>query len=141
MQDYRSQSHVKWECKYHIVWCPKYRRKKLYGRVRKRFGEIMHDLCRQKGITLIEGHAQPDHVHLCLSMPPKYSIAIIVGFLKGKSAIRLNQEFSNTRCTGKHFWIRGYYVSTVGLDLNVIREYIRHQFESDKRQLSLPDFD
>ena len=95
----------------------------------------------KKGITLIEGHAQPDHVHLCLSMPPKYSISTIVGFLKGKSAIRLNKEFSNTRSTGKHFWIRGYYVSTVGFDLNVIREYIRHQFESDKRQLSLPDFE
>ena len=141
MQDYQSQSHVKWECKYHIVWCPKYRRKKLYGGVRRRFGEIMHDLCCQKGITLIEGHAQPDHVHLCLSMPPKYSISTIVGFLKGKSAIRLNKEFSNTRSTGKHFWIRGYYVSTVGFDLNKIREYIRHQYESDKRQLSLPDFE
>ena len=140
MQDYQSQSHVKWECKYHIVWCPKYRRKKLYGRIRKRFGEIIYDLCRQKGITLVEGHAQPDHVHLCLSIPPKYSVAVIVGFLKGKSAIRMNEEFSNARNTGKHFWVRGYFVSTVGLDLEVIREYIRHQSVSDKRQLSLPDF-
>ncbi len=140
MQDYQSQSHVKYECKYHIVWCPKYRRKKLYGEIRKRFGEIIHDLCRQKGITLIEGHAQPDHVHLCLSIPPKYSVAMIVGFLKGKSAIRLNKEFSTNRSTGKHFWIRGYFVSTVGLDLEVIRKYIRHQSVSDKRQLSLPDF-
>ena len=141
MQDYQSQSHVKWECKYHIVWCPKYRRKKLYGKIRQRFGEIIHELCRQKGSTRIEGHAQPDHVHLCLSIPPKYSVAVIIGFLKGKSAIRLNKEFSNTRSTGKHFWIRGYFVSTVGLDLEVIREYIRHQSVSDKRQLSLPDFD
>jgi REP-associated tyrosine transposase len=70
MKDYQSQSHVKWECKYHIVWCPKYRRKKLYGKLRHRFGEITHDLCRQKGVELIEGHAKPDHVHLCLSMPP-----------------------------------------------------------------------
>lgn len=77
MQDYRNQSHVKWECKYHIVWCPKYRRKKLYGKIRKRFGEIIHDLCRQKGVTLIEGHAQPDHIHLCLSIPPKYCVAMI----------------------------------------------------------------
>ena len=128
------------ECKYHIVWCPKYRRKKLYGNIRKRFGEIIHDLCRQKGITIIEGHARPDHVHLCLSIPPKYSVAMIVGFLKGKSAIRLNKEFSNNHTTGKHFWIRGYFVSSVGLDLEVIRKYIRHQSVSDNRQLSLPDF-
>ena len=141
MQDYQTQSHVKWECKYHIVWCPKYRRKKLYGKIRKRFGEIIHELCRQKGVTLIEGHAQPDHVHLCLSIHPKNRVADMVGFLKGKSAICLNKEFSNTRSTGKHFWIRGYFVSTVGLDLEVIREYIRHQSVSDKRQLSLPDFD
>ena len=141
MQDYQSQSHVKWECKYHIVWCPKYRRKKLYGRLRVRLGEIIHELCRQKGVTVIEGHAQPDHLHLCLSIPPKYSVASIVSFLKGKSAIRLNREFSKARSTGKHFWIRGYFVSTVGLDVNALREYIRHQEESDKRQLNLPDFD
>jgi len=141
MQEYQSQSHVKWECKYHVVWCPKYRRKKLYGKVRRRFGEIMHDLCRQKGVTLVEGHAQPDHVHLCLSIPPKYSVAGIVGFLKGKSAIRLNQEFGNKRSTGKYFWIRGYFVSTVGLDVEVLRNYIRHQEKTDKRQLDLPDFE
>ncbi len=141
MQDYQSQSHVKWECKYHIVWCPKYRRKKLYGRLRVRLGEIIHELCRQKGVTLIEGHAQPDHLHLCLSIPPKYSVASIVGFLKGKSAIRLNKEFSKARSTGKHFWIRGYFVSTAGLDVKALREYIRHQEESDKRQLNFPDFD
>ncbi len=140
MKDYQSQSHVKWECKHHVVWCPKYRRKKLYGKLRRRFGEITHELCRQKGVTLIEGHAQPDHVHLCLSIPPKYSVAMIVGFLKGKSAIRLNKEFSNNHSTGKHFWIRGYFVSSVGVDLEVIRKYIRHQSVSDNRQLSLPDF-
>jgi putative transposase len=96
MKDYQSQSHVKWECKYHIVWCPKYRRKKLYGKLRRRFGEITHELCRQKGVEVIEGHAKQDHVHLCLSIPPKYSVSSIVGFLKGKSAaikftgVRLN---------------------------------------------------
>ena len=103
MQDYQSQSHVKWECKYHIVWCPKYRQKKLYGELRRRFGEITHDLCQQKNVGLIEGHAKPDHVHLCLSIPPKYSVASIVGFLKGKSAIRLNKEFSRAKSSGKHF--------------------------------------
>ena len=88
MKEYQSQSHVRYECKYHIVWCPKYRRKKLYGRLRQQFGEMMHDLCRQKGVELIEGHACPDHVHMCLTIPPKYSVASIVAFLKGKSAIR-----------------------------------------------------
>ncbi len=98
-------------------------------------------MCRQKGVQLIEGHAQPDHVHLCLSIPPKYSIAAIVGFLKGKSAIRLNKEFSKAKSTGKHFWIRGYFVSTVGLNEKAVREYIKHQEAEDKRQLSFPEFD
>lgn len=93
MRDYQSLAHVRWECKYHIVWVPKYRRKRLYGKVRRRFGEIIKDLCRQKGVEVIEGHAMSDHVHLYLSFPPKFSIAYVVGFLKGKSAIRLNREF------------------------------------------------
>jgi putative transposase len=141
MKDYQSQSHVKWECKYHIVWCPKYRRKKMYGNLRRCFGEIPRDLCRQKRVEVIEGHAKPDHVHLCLSIPPKYSVSSIVGFLKGKSAIRLNKEFSKAESTGKHFWIRGYYVSTVGLNEKAVREYIKHQELSDRRQLNFPDFD
>ena len=141
MKDYQSQSHVKWECKYHIVWCPKYRRKTLYGKLRRRFGEITQDLCRQKGVEIIEGHAQPDHVHICLGIPPKYSVSSIVGFLKGKSAIRLNKEFSKAKSTGKHFWIRGYFVSTVGLNEKAVREYIKHQELTDKRQLDLPEFD
>ena len=141
MKDYQSQSHVKWECKYHIVWCPKYRRKQLYGNLRRRFGEIIYELCRQKGVEVIEGHARPDHGHLCLSMPPKYSVSSIVGFLKGKSAIRLHKEFSKAKSTGKHFWIRGYFVSTVGLNEKAVREYIKHQEETDKRQLNLSEFD
>jgi len=132
---------VKWESKYHIVWCPKYLRKKLYGKLRRRFGEITHKLCRQKGIQLIEGHACTDHVHLCLSIPPKYSISTIVGFLKEKSALRLHKEFSKAKRAGKHFWIRGYFVCTVGLKERAVREYIKHQESSDKRQLSLPEFD
>ncbi len=141
MKEYQSLSHVKWECKYHIVWCPKYRRKKLYGKIRRRLGEILHDLCRQKGVDLIEGHAQSDHIHLCLGIPPKYSVSSIVGFLKGKSAIRLHQEFSRAKNSGKHFWIRGYFVSTVGRDEETIRAYIKHQDDSDKGQLNLPEFD
>ena len=141
MKEYQSQSHVRYECKYHVVWCPKYRRKKLYGRLRQRFGEVMHDLCRQKGVGIIEGHACPDHVHVCLKIPPKYSVSSIVGFLKGKSALRLNKEFSKVKSTGKHFWIRGYFVSTVGLNEQAVREYIKHQESRDKRQLNLPEFD
>jgi len=113
----------------------------LYGKLRRRFAEITHDLCRQKGIEVIEGHAKPDHVHLCLSIPPKYSVSSIVGFLKGKSTIRLNKEFSKAKRTGKHFWIRGYFVSTVGLNENAVREYIKHQELTDKQQLTLPEFD
>jgi putative transposase len=141
VKEYQSQSHVRYECKYHIVWCPKYRRKKLYGRLRQHFGEMMHDLCRQKGVELLEGHACPDHVHMCLNIPPKYSVSSIVGFLKGKSAIRLNKEFSKAKSTGKHFWIRGYFVSKVGLNEKAVREYIKHQESSDKRQLNLPELD
>lgn len=135
MRDTQSLSHVRWECKYHIVWVPKYRRKKLYGRVRRRFGQIMHDLCRQKSIELLEGHAMPDHVHLCLSIPPKYSVSYVVGFLKGKSAIRLHREF--WRRGGKNFWIRGYFASTVGLDEKKVREYIKDQLVADKKQMNL----
>ena len=135
MREYQSQAHVRWQCKFHIVWVPKYRRKKLYGGVRRRFGQIIKDLCRQKGVNLIEGHAMSDHVHLCLSFPPKYSIAHVVGFLKGKSAIRLNREYSSKIKGAKHFWIRGYFVSTVGLDEKKVREYIRDQEKADKEQM------
>ena len=90
---------------------------------------------------MIEGHACPDHVHMCLTIPPKYSVASIVSFLKGKGAIRLNKEFSKAKSTGKHFWIRGYLVSTVGLNEKAVRDYIKHQEVSDKRQITLPEFD
>jgi len=137
MRDYQSLSHVKWVCKYHVVWVPKYRRKKLYGELRRRLGEIINELCRQKGVDVLEGHAMSDHVHVCLSVPPKFSISHVIGFLKGKSAIRLHREFSKAKATGKHFWIRGYFVSTVGLDENQVREYIKNQEATDKRQLDL----
>ena len=137
MRDWQSLAHVRWECKYHLVWVPKYRRKALYGRVRRRFGEVIKELCRQRGVELVEGHAMVDHVHLCLSVPPKYSIANVVGFLKGKSAIRLHREFIGRGAVGKHFWVRGYYVSTVGLDEKKVREYIRDQEKHDKEQMNL----
>lgn len=137
MKDLQSLAHVRWECKYHIVWVPKYRRKVVYGKIRKRLGEIVRELCRQKGIEVIERHALVDHLHVCLSFPPKYSISDVAGFLKGKSAIRLHREFVGQGTTGKHFWIRGYYVSTVGYDENEVREYIRNQEKLDKEQMEL----
>ena len=136
MRDWQSLSHVKWEYKYHIVWVPKYRRKVLYGKVRRRVGEIIRELCRQWDLEVIEGHAMPDHIHTCISIPPKYSVANAIGFLKGKSAIRLRREFGSLGM-GKHFWIRGYNVSTAGLDEGQIRRYIREQEHLDKQQMDL----
>ena len=136
MKDWQSLSHVKWECKYHIVWVPKYRRKVLYGKVRRRVGEIIRELCLQRDFEIIEGHAMPDHIDMCISIPPKYSVANAIGFLKGKSAIRLHREFGSMGM-GKHFWIRGYNVSTVGLDEEQIRRYIREQDKFDRQQMEL----
>jgi putative transposase len=134
MHDWRSLSHVRWECKYHVV-IPKYRKKVFYGKSRARIGEILRDLCKQRGIELIEGNARPDHIHMCLSIPPKYSVSNTVGFLKGKSAVRIHRELEgHRRMTGLHFWATGYCVSTVGLDEETIREYIREQEELQRRK-------
>jgi putative transposase len=139
MRDWQSQSHVRWYCKYHIVFVPKYRRRVLYGQLRRRIGRIIRELCQQQGVELVEGHAMPEHVHLCLSIPPKYSVANTVGGLKGKAAIRMHRECvgRERNFTGLHFWARGYGVSTVGLDEQVIREYIRNQEQEEKRQEEL----
>ena len=138
MHDWSSLSHVRWECKYHVVMVPKYRKKSLYGGMRKQVGEILRELCRQKGVELLEGHLLSDHIHMCLSVPPKLSIAFTIGFLKGKSAVRIHREILNKRrMTGLHFWARGYCVSTVGLDEKVVRKYIREQEAIDKRQMEL----
>jgi putative transposase len=136
MKDWQSQAHVKWECKYHVVILPKYRKKTLYGSVRREIGEILRDLCRQKEIELLEGKAMPDHIHMLLSVPPRYSIAMTVGYLKGKSAIRIHRDISKFRGTlfGRSFWARGYCVSTVGLEEAAIREYIQKQ-ERHERDL------
>ena len=136
MRDWQSLSHVKWECKYHVLWVPKYRRKVLYGKVRKRVGEVIRELCRQRDLEIIEGHAMPDHIHTCISIPPKYSVANAIGFLKGKSAIRLHREFGVVG-TGRHFWIRGYCISTVGLNEEQVRRYIPEQENLDKQQMEL----
>ena len=134
MKDWRSQSHVKWDCKYHVVIIPKYRRRKFYGSLRAEIGKILRQLCRQAGIELLKGTAMPDHIHLLLSVPPKYSIANTVGFLKGKSAIRINRDLGKVKGSlyGRAFWSRGYCVSTVGLDETMIREYIQNQEKHER---------
>ena len=136
MKDWQSQAHVKWECKYHVVILPKYRKKALYGRLRQKVGKILRELCRQKDIELLEGKAMPDHVHMLLSVPPRYSIAMTVGFLKGKSAIRIHRDLSKFKGTlfGRSFWARGYCVSTVGLEESMIREYIQEQERHERVQ-------
>ena len=140
MHEWESLAHVRWECKYHVVIIPKYRRKVIYGRLKKQIGVILRELCRQKGVELLEGHLMPDHIHMCLSIPPKYSVAHTIGFLKGKSAVRIHRELLHERrMTGLHFWATGYSVSTVWLDEERIRQYIRDQekLESGQGELDL----
>ena len=134
MHEWQSLSHVRWECKYHVVIIPKYRRKVFYGRLRHQIGPILRELCRQRGVELLEGHAMPDHIHLCLSIPPKYSVAHTIGYLKGKSAVRIHRMLGEKRLTGLHFWSRGYCVSTTGLDDSIVREYIRRQEREETGQ-------
>ena len=135
MNDVESLSHTKWECKYHIVFIPKYRKKALYGAFRQQLGEVLKQLAMQRESRIEEGHLMRDHVHMLVSIPPKYSVAQIVRFIRGKSAIHIARTFLGRRrnYTGQHFWARGYYVSTVGREESVIREYIRKQEMEDKR--------
>ena len=137
-----SLCHSAWECKYHIVWIPKYRRKVLYGKVRQHLGEIIRELARQRESVILEGHLCPDHVHVYISIPPKYAVSQVIGYIKGKSAIAIARNVGGrTRnFTGENFWARGYFVSTVGRDEHVIIEYIRRQETEDRRidQLQLP---
>ncbi len=141
MRDYKSLSHSRWDCKYHIVFIPKKRQKVIFGAIRRHLGEVFHDLARQKGVIIEEGHLMPDHVHMCLSIPPKLCVSNVVGFIKGKSAISIARQFKRRQrnLNGKAFWARGYFVSTVGLDENMVREYIRNQEKNDasREQLKL----
>jgi putative transposase len=141
MDLYQSLSHTKWECKYHVVFIPKYRRKALFGALRRDLGDMFRKLAEQKESCVEQGHVMRDHVHMLISIPPKYSVAQVVGYIKGKSAIHIARTFSERKrnFVGEHFWARGYFVSTVGRDEVVIREYIRNQEAEDKRldQLSL----
>lgn len=130
----QTQSHVIWECTYHIVFCPKYRKKNLYGAARKAMGEILRELAKQKGIEIHEGNAHINHIHLVLSIPPKFSVAHTVGFLKGKSAILAHKRLSGNPRTiaQKSFWSRGYFVRTTGIDLEVVKQYVRDQWKRDQ---------
>ena len=138
MKDWQSQSHVKWECKYHVVILPKYRKKRNFKENRRKIGKIVRELCRQKGIEILEGNAASDHIHLLLSVPPKFSIAMTIGYLKGKSAVRINRELERVTGTlfGRSFWSRGYCVSTVGLDEQTIRRYIQEQEKYEKDEMT-----
>jgi len=135
MRQVSSLSHSRWECMYHVVFIPKYRRKALYGRIRKEIGEVFRNLARQRESAIEEGHIMSDHVHMMISIPPKYSVAQVVGYIKGKSAIHIARTYvgRDRNFVGQHFWARGYFVSTVGRDEQVIREYIRHQEKEDRR--------
>jgi putative transposase len=135
MEDGASLSHTRWECKYHIVWIPKYRKKAMYGQLRKHLGEVIRKLARQKESNVIEGHLMPDHIHMLISIPPKYSVSQVIGYMKGKSAIHIARSYLGRRknFTGQHFWARGYYVSTVGLDEDMVRSYIKKQEQEDQR--------
>jgi putative transposase len=138
MHDWDSLSHVKWDCKYHVVLVPKYRRRQLYGMRRAAVRDILKELCRQRGVELVEGQLTPDHVHMVLKIPPKYSVAFVLGFLKGKSAVRIHREvLKERRVIGLHFWSRGYCVSTVGLDEATVRKYVRDQEKGEKEQMEL----
>ena len=131
---YQRLAHSSWDCKYHVVIVPKRRRKAIFGQARRKLGEIFHALARQKECQILEGHLLPDHVHMCIEIPPKHAVASIVGFLKGKSAIAIARESGKDRnFTGEHFWARGYAVSTVGFNLEQVKAYIRAQEAEDEQ--------
>jgi len=135
LSDYKRTNHTEWDCKYHIVFIPKYRKKVLYGKLRDHLGVVFRCLAHQKECEIEEGHLMGNHVHMMVSIPPKYSVASVVGFLKGKSAIWIARNYGEATRSfiGKSFWARGYFASTVGRDEEVIRNYIRHQEIEDQR--------
>ncbi len=143
MDDYESLKHTRWECKYHVVFIPKCRRKKLYQQLRQHLGEVFRQLAQQKESQILEGHLIVDHVHMLISIPPKYAVAQVIGFIKGKSAIHIARTAGGRQrnFTGEHFWARGYFVSTVGRDEKAIREYIQRQEQEDRRLDQMKMFD
>lgn len=143
MDEYESLSHTKWDCKYHVVFIPKCRRKTLYGKLRVHLGDVFHQLARQKESQIEEGHLMADHVHMMIAIPPKYAVSQVIGYIKGKSAIHLARVYGERKrnFVGQHFWARGYFVSTVGRDEATIRAYIKSQEQEDLRleQMKLLD--
>ncbi len=135
MKDYHSLSHTRWDCKYHVVFIPKHRKKLIFCSLRKYLGEILHELASHKESKIVKGHLMPDHVHVCISIPPKYAVSNVVGYIKGKSAIQIARRFGarQRNFTGESFWARGYFVSTVRPDEHIVRAYIRNQEAEDER--------
>lgn len=136
MREWNKQSHVTWQCLYHVVFIPKYRKKKIFGSLRSEVGIILRELCNRFGVELVEGNAMPDHIHMVIRIPPKFSVSNTIGRLKGKSAILIHKRHlgRGKNLTGYHFWARGYCVSTAGLDEEMVLKYVREQEESDKRE-------
>ena len=142
--DTSSLAHTKWECKYHIVFAPKFRRQIIYGKIKLDIGQMLRKLCEYKGIEIIEAEACKDHIHMLVSIPPKYSIAQIMGYLKGKSSLMIFEKYANLKYKygNRHFWCRGYYVSTVGRNKKAIQEYIQNQLQEDYSddQMSIKEY-
>ena len=135
MEDYRKLSHTTWQCKYHVIFIPKYRRKKLFGVVRRELGEVFHRLAEHKESRIEEGHIMRDHVHMLIQIPPKYAVSAVMGYIKGKSAIHVARHFMKRErnYVGQRLWARGFFVDSVGRDTEVIRRYIREQEAEDRR--------
>ena len=144
MTDTNSLSHTKWNCKYHIVFCPKYRRQEIYGKIKEDVGKILRKLCEAKGVEIIEAEACPDYIHMLVSIPPHLSVAQFMGYLKGKSSLMIFDKHANLKYKygNRHFWCRGYYVDTVGRNEKKIAEYVRNQLQEDivADQLSLKEY-
>ena len=142
--DTNSLAHTTWNCKYHIVFAPKYRRKEIYGKIRADIGRILRVLCQRKGIEILEAECCPDHIHMLVKIPPKYSVSAVVGYLKGKSALMIFDKYANLKYKygNRHFWCRGYYVDTVRKNTKKIAEYIRIQLEEDRieDQISIKEY-
>ena len=143
-KDMNSLSHTTWRCQYHVVLTPKFRRRVIYREIRQDIGQILRKLCAEKGVEIIEAEACPDHIHMLLSIPPKYSVAQIMGYLKGKSSLMIFDRHANLKYKygNRHFWCRGYFVDTVGRNKEKIREYIRHQLDDDQMtdQISMKEY-
>jgi len=135
VNNYNKLKHTTWECKYHLVWIPKYRKKIIYGQLRKYLGELLKELALQRESKIIEGHLMGDHVHVLISIPPKYSVSQVVGYIKGKSAIHIARTYAGRRhnFVGQSFWARGYFVSTVGRNEEIVKKYIKKQEEADQK--------